>query len=93
MPTAWIFGLDETSAVLTSNDVALKRQSTYNSSGASANRTLIEDGVAGDEADFARELEKYKTILTLSNLPFTISSSTTATITRRSHCSKTPTRF
>ncbi|RPB18719.1 hypothetical protein L211DRAFT_871658 [Terfezia boudieri ATCC MYA-4762] len=98
IPGARIPGLDESSPK--SSGDAVKRQSTSvpeatdssnstsGSSGASSNRTLTDGEFAGDEADFAQELEKYESILVFSNLPLTVSSSTTATITHRSQYSK-----
>ena len=98
IPGAEIPGMDNTSTMLASNYDALTRQSTSasdvsiasssssDSSGASSSRTLIDNEVSEDEAGFARELEKYKTTLVFSNLPFTISSSTTATVTQKSQC-------
>ena len=68
---------------------ATTSKSSTGSSGASSDRTLGDGGkAAGDEAaDFARELEKYKSTLVFSNLPFTTSSSTTAKITHKSQYS------
>jgi len=85
---AKIPGLDQTPTVVSSNDDSLKRQS---SSASEANTTPSSpsgsSGVDRDDTNFARELEKYKTTLVFSNLPFTTSSSTTATITHRSQYS------
>ena len=56
----------------------------------SSGKTTFHDGrgVSGDEAaNFARGLEEYTSTLVFSNLPFTTSSSTTATITHKSQYS------
>jgi len=84
IPGARVPGLEVTSDVLKPNRDALRRQSTSTSEasatssssshsyGVSSERTLIDNGVAGDEADLAREIEKYKITLVFANLPFAI---------------------
>ena len=52
------------------------------------NQTPSAGEVSEDEVDFLRELEKYKSTLVFSNLPFTISSCARATITHRSQYSR-----
>ncbi|RPB18722.1 hypothetical protein L211DRAFT_853850 [Terfezia boudieri ATCC MYA-4762] len=102
IPGTKVPNLDETFTMLASNGDVLTRQSTSasaasitsnsssRSSVASSDRTLVDDdddGITEGEAKFVRELEKYKTTLIFSNLPLTISSSTTATVTHRSQYS------